>query len=159
MTPTRPALDALIDRYGLTPHPEGGYFAEVVRVGAVTRPDGEARSALTAIHYVLPSGALSRWHRVDADEVWTHVGGDALDLWGMDGDGQGTVHRLGAGGDVLALVPSGVWQAARPAPGDAGYAHVVCTVAPGFEFADWHLADAAPAAVRAHLDRVAPGLL
>ena len=157
--PTGPALDALIARHGLAPHPEGGFFAEVVRCGAVARSDGASRAALTAIHYVLPSGAASRWHRVDADEVWTHVGGDALDLWVMDEDGDGAVHRLGAGGDVLALVPSGAWQAARPGAGAAGYTHVVCTVAPGFEFADWHLAADAPTAVQACLERLAPGLL
>lgn len=140
------AMDALVARYGLVPHPEGGFFAEVVRSGSVTRADGATRAALTVIHYVLPAGHISRWHRVvGADEVWTHVGGDALSLYVLDGETEAT-HRLGEGGALLATVPAGAWQAACPEAGPTGYAHVTCTVAPGFDPADWQLAvDAADA--------------
>lgn len=152
------ALAALVDRHGLVPHPEGGLFAEAVRSGTVTRSDGQRRAALTVIHYVLPTGAVSRWHRLTGtDEVWTHVGGDPLTLFVVEGDVV-TAHRLSDAGALLALVPAGAWQAARPDGGAHGYAHVTCTVAPGFDVADWHLAADAPDAPWAVLEAAAPGL-
>ena len=66
-------------RLGLKPHPEGGYYAETFRSPLrLTLPDGRVRSASTAIHYLLPAGAWSTWHRVRADEVWHHYEGAVL---------------------------------------------------------------------------------
>ena len=122
----------MIRRLALRPHPEGGYYGETFRSPVqLTLPDGRVRSASTAIHYLLPSGAWSTWHRVRSDEVWHHYDGGALRL-----------HRLGLGEVELsvnipqAVVPAGVWQAAEPAD-----APVLCgcTVAPGFDFADFEL--------------------
>jgi uncharacterized protein len=122
----------VIRRLALRPHPEGGYYGETFRSPVqLTLPDGRVRSASTAIHYLLPSGAWSTWHRVRSDEVWHHYDGGALRL-----------HRLGLGEVELsanipqAVVPAGVWQAAEPAddPVLCG-----CTVAPGFDFADFEL--------------------
>jgi predicted cupin superfamily sugar epimerase len=41
------------------------------------------------------------------------------------------------------LVPAGCWQAAVPHFGEFDYVLVGNTVAPGFSFSDWQLADAA----------------
>ena len=119
-------------RLGLKPHPEGGYYAETFRSPLrLTLPDGRVRSASTAIHYLLPAGAWSTWHRVRADEVWHHYEGAPL-----------TLHRLGMGEARLdrdapqAVVPAGVWQAAEP---EGGAVLCGCTVAPGFEFEDFEL--------------------
>lgn len=46
-----------------------------------------ARGASTAIYYLLQSGELSHWHRVDAAEVWHWYGGAALRLL-LSPDGQ-----------------------------------------------------------------------
>jgi uncharacterized protein len=122
----------VIRRLGLRPHPEGGYYGETFRSPTeLALPDGRVRSASTAIHYLLPLGAWSTWHRVRSDEVWHHYDGGSLRL-----------HRLGMGEVELsratpqAVVPAGVWQAAEPvdAPVLSG-----CTVAPGFDFADFEL--------------------
>jgi predicted cupin superfamily sugar epimerase len=107
----------------------------------VTTPRGE-RSALTVIRYLLPAGSFSGFHRVHSDEVWQHSGGDPLELHVIDPSGAHTIHRLGSGGgaDVSphVVVPAGHWQAARPVSGR----HVLatCTVAPGFDFADFEMA-------------------
>jgi predicted cupin superfamily sugar epimerase len=125
----------IIQRLGLLPHPEGGYFRETFRSRVILDlPDGRRRAASTAIHYLLPSGAWSGWHRVASDEVWHHYHGGALRL-----------HRLGL--DMLRLdyahpqgvVPAGVWQAAEPEEGDVLCG---CTVAPGFDFADFEMGTA-----------------
>jgi predicted cupin superfamily sugar epimerase len=74
---------ALIATLGLTPHPEGGYYGELYRSSASVDPgDGRgARPALTTIYFLLPAGAISRWHRVQSDEAWHFYEGAPLDLW------------------------------------------------------------------------------
>jgi predicted cupin superfamily sugar epimerase len=125
-----------VRRLGLRPHPEGGFYGETFRSPITVRlPDGRVRSASTAIHYLLPAGAWSTWHRVAADEVWHHYDGGPLHLY-----------RLGPGQVRLephtpqAVVPAGVWQAAEP---EAGAVLCGCTVAPGFEFDDFEIGSAA----------------
>jgi uncharacterized protein len=132
--------DEVVRRLGLRPHPEGGFFGETFRSPLrLHLPDGRTRSASTAIHYLLPSGAWSTWHRVRSDEVWHHYDGGALLLYRL---GLSPV-RLDAR-HPQAVVPAGVWQAAAP-EGDAVLCG--CTVAPGFEFEDFEIG--APAALAA----------
>jgi uncharacterized protein len=73
---------SLIARYQLQPHPEGGWYRELHRSEqAVQRADGEARSALTVILFLLEAPGVSRWHRVSgADETWHFIGGDPVEL-------------------------------------------------------------------------------
>jgi predicted cupin superfamily sugar epimerase len=133
----------LIELLELAPHPEGGYYREVFRsTTRVATADGRGpRPALTTIYYLLPHGALSRWHQVGSDEVWHFYEGDALELLELDAQARGLVrHRLGpaesAGELRVRTVAAGAWQAARPL-GD--YALAGCTVGPGFDFADFRL--------------------
>ena len=116
--------DELISRLGLAPHPEGGFFRETFRDGT------KGRAFSTAIYFLLRKGEISRWHRVDAAEVWHFYRGAPLEL--RIGK---AVHILGPelekGQQPQLVVPAGEWQAARSL-GD--YTLVGCTVAPGFEF-------------------------
>lgn len=130
--------DRLIAALGLSPHPEGGHYVETFRDGA--GPDGRARS--TAIYYLLRSGEASRWHRVDAVEIWHFYCGAPLELR-LSADGHVAAFCV-LGPDVAAgqrpqvVVPQGHWQSARSL-GD--FTLVGCTVAPGFEFSGFELAD------------------
>ena len=127
--------DDAIRRLGLRPHPEGGYYGETFRSALrLTLDDGRVRSASTAIHYLLPVGSWSAWHRVRADEVWHRYDGAALVLYRL---GMPTI-RLD-GDTPQAVVPAGVWQAAEPLGGPVLCG---CTVAPGFEFEDFELGSA-----------------
>ncbi|ARP77905.1 cupin domain-containing protein [Bordetella genomosp. 6] len=144
---TDPAA-TLIRRLGLLPHPEGGHYRETYRAAdAVTRADGALRAASTAILYLLCDGAWSTWHRIRADELWHFHAGAALHIHVLAPDGGYRRLRLGntledAGAEFQAAVPAGSWFAAELAqPG--GYALAGCTVAPGFEFSEFELADAA----------------
>jgi predicted cupin superfamily sugar epimerase len=122
----------VVRRLGLKPHPEGGFYGETFRSALrLTLPDGRERCASTAIHYLLPPGAWSTWHRVRSDEVWHHYDGGVLRLYRL---GMETVRLDRA--TPQAVVPAGVWQAAEP-EGDAVLCG--CTVAPGFEFADFEI--------------------
>lgn len=136
---------SVVELLGLVPHPEGGHFAETFRsplaVGSVAHP-GERRAS-TAIYFLLAAGEFSAFHRVRSDEVWHHYAGDVLELHSIDASGTHQRRLLGVdlvwGERPQIVIPAGVWQAARPLPGGAGYALVGCTVAPGFEFADFEM--------------------
>ena len=141
-----PRAAELIERLGLQPHPEGGYFAEVYRSASTVTPgDGRAvRAALTTIFFLLVEGQISAWHRVLSDEVWHFYEGDPLALTWTDVDGANAVTQvLGPAGPdqrPIAVVPAGCWQTARPRPSGA-YTLVGCTVAPGFEYEDFELGE------------------
>lgn len=128
----------IIARLELKPHPEGGHYRETFRDASID-PSGRSRS--TAIYFLLARGERSHWHRVDAVEVWHYYAGDALILQIADERGQRSV-KLGAdlatGEAPQAIVPAHAWQAAA-STGD--WTLVGCTVAPGFEFAKFELAE------------------
>ncbi len=142
------AKDALIRRFDLKPHPEGGFFSETYRSAAsVRRDDGstQTRSASTAIYYLLCDGAHSAWHRIKSDEVWHFYAGEPLNVHVLDEAGRLITHTLGNALTHLdavfqAVVPAGLWFAAECAD-PTTFALVGCTVAPGFEFSEFELAD------------------
>lgn len=150
-------IPVLARELGLEPHPEGGWFAETWRAGQAFQPEGYpgTRSAATAIYFLLCPGQVSRWHTVRSAEMWLwHRGGPLELLLGGDGDApSATPEVLRVGPDIengerpQALVPGGVWQAARPA-GDQEVL-VSCVVAPGFDYEDFHLIDQRPDRIRA----------
>ena len=133
----------IVETLGLLPHPEGGFYRETHRAALQVAVSGTSRAASTAIYYLLHDEAVSRLHRIDADEGWhwhggvglrVHVFDDtgyrALDL-GMDFEGGQRPHHT---------VPAGAWFGAEVI-GAQSYALVSCTVAPGFEFAHFELAE------------------
>ncbi|ACD17793.1 cupin domain-containing protein [Paraburkholderia phytofirmans] len=143
--------DELIRRLDLKPHPEGGFFSETYRsVERVIRDkdvsgSAETRSASTAIYYLLCDGAHSAWHRIKSDEVWHFYAGEPLLVHVLDETGALVTHKLGnalthADAVFQAVVPAGLWFAAECAD-PATFALVGCTVAPGFEFSEFELAD------------------
>ena len=149
--PPLSTVDALIERYQLQPHPEGGWYRELHRSPlAVQRADGVGRSALTLILFLLPGGAVSRWHRVaGADESWHFIGGDPLELLQLPPEGgPPECGRLGFALEdpsllPVAVVPAGCWQAARSL---GAWSLVSCCVGPGFSFADFSLLAECPGA-------------
>ncbi len=128
----------IIRLLNLNPHPEGGHFGETFRDVA----SSGGRAASTAIYFLLARGERSRWHRVDATEIWHYYAGAPLKLE-IAATGAGPVRRLRLGIDFCAgerpqaVVPRYVWQAAESL-GD--WTLVGCTVAPGFEFTGFELA-------------------
>jgi len=131
----------LIERLGLRPHPEGGFYREVFRSELpVTPMDGRgSRAAITTIYFLLTPDTFSRWHRVRSDEVWHLYEGGPLELFEAD-LAAGTIdrHCLSRVGDgdaePVRTIQGGRWQAAR-VTGD--YALMGCSVGPGFDFTDF----------------------
>jgi predicted cupin superfamily sugar epimerase len=137
----------LISSLGLARHPEGGHFREIYRSLSRVQPLDERseRSGLTTIFFLLAAGEVSRWHRVASDEVWHYYEGAALELFTADPHfGEYSRQVLGPVADgvqPVLVAPAGVWQAARTT---GAYTLVGCTVAPGFEFADFQMLGDAP---------------
>jgi uncharacterized protein len=139
----------LIRQFALQPHPEGGFFRETYRCTEhVLRVAPNAmRSASTAIYYLLCDEAYSAWHRIRSDEIWHFYAGCALDVHVLRDDGQMHTHRIGNAlerDDAVfqAVVPANCWFAAERVD-PTGYILAGCTVAPGFEFSEFELADTA----------------
>lgn len=138
----------LIASLDLRPHPEGGYYRETYRAQDIVHRPGSAgeRSAGTAIYYLLCDDAWSAWHRIQSDEIWHFYAGGPLLVHVLD-PGRGLVtHRLGnaiADPDSVfqCVVPAGAWFAAERVH-RGRYSLAGCTVAPGFEFSEFELADA-----------------
>ena len=133
-----PTAAEIIARLELKPHPEGGHYRETFRD---SRRDANGRSASTAIYFLLARGERSHWHRIDAAEVWHYYAGSALNLQIADDVGQRCISLgsdLAAGEVPQAIVPAQAWQAAE-STGD--WTLVGCTVAPGFDFAKFELAE------------------
>ena len=130
----------IIRLLALEPHPEGGHCRETFR----DRPDGDTSpGACSAIYYLLRKGEISAWHRVkNASELWHWYAGAALELTTTPYTG-GPEASIRLGPDMVSgerpqgVVPLGDWQIARPL---GAWSLVGCTVAPGFEFAQWELA-------------------
>src|ERR1700730_4091391 len=122
----------------LHPHPEGGHFRETFRDPV---QDAQGRAVSTLIYFLLSSGEMSRWHKVDAAEVWHYYGGAALELKISRHGSEISVQRLGldlvAGERPQFVVPSDCWQSATSL---GPWTLVGCTVAPGFEFSGFKLA-------------------
>lgn len=143
------SAEFFIDTLQMQAHPEGGWFVETYRspdrirqAGLPDRYPGD-RSVGTGIYFLLTSDNFSSLHRLRSDEGWHFYAGTGLEVIDIAPDGTLQIHRLGqdwAGGERFqAWVPAGHWFGSRVVQ-PQGYALVGCTVAPGFDFADFELA-------------------
>ncbi|MFN3385086.1 MAG: cupin domain-containing protein [Candidatus Thermochlorobacter sp.] len=139
----------LIQALGLSPHPEGGFFREVYRSSEViphhALPErfSGTRCFATSIYFLLRSSDFSAFHRIRSDEIWHFYEGSPLQLYVIRPDGVLQKFTLGRNimqGEVFqAVVPAGCWFGAKVTAPDS-FALVGCSVAPGFDFADFELA-------------------
>ncbi|TBR25903.1 cupin domain-containing protein [bacterium] len=152
------AVRDLVKRFALFPHPEGGFFKESYRSPETVQLQRGPRSASTAIYFLLPEGTVSKLHRIQSDEVWHFYLGGPLRLTELYQDGSRREVVLGQ--DVKNrqllqhVVPAGVWFGAMPDKG-AEFSFVGCTVAPGFDFADFELGKRAELVKRFPMHRAA----
>ncbi len=139
-----------IDRLDLAIHVEGGYFRETYRSTeyidkhALPGRFSEDRSFCTAIYFLLHDHQFSAFHRIKQDELWHFYTGDTLIVHIIDPRGNYSRIKLGMkfdDGEVFqAVVPLGSWFGANLQKSDA-FALVGCTVAPGFDFGDFEIAE------------------
>lgn len=137
-----------IEKLGLLPHPEGGWFRETYRssetIPVAGLPDrfGGDRSFSTAIYFLLESSQVSAFHRIKSDEIWFFHDGGPLAIHSISMKGNHQITRLGNNPDngesFHAVVPAGSWFGAQLIEPDS-YTLVSCTVAPGFDFTDFEM--------------------
>lgn len=130
----------------LLPHPEGGYYKETYRCEELIHPkdfSGE-RNISTSIYFLLEEFNFSAFHKIKSDEVWHFYAGDALEVIEITVNGKLKITSLGANvsaGEVFQyVVPAHNWFASRVKYGGK-FSLVGCTVAPGFDFNDFELAE------------------
>lgn len=139
-----------IEKLNLSTHIEGGAFRETYRSGiSIAQEQLPAefkgnRNASTAIYFLLKEGQFSALHRIASDELWHFYEGDPLHVYEITVHGTLITHVLGKdlekGEAFQCVVKAGSWFGSRcEVPG--GFSLVGCTVAPGFDFEDFMLAD------------------
>jgi len=139
--------DEVVAMLRLKVHPiEGGWFRETQRTaGALpggTLADYPAERSLgTSIYFLLSENTVSEMHRLPGDEIFHFYLGDPMEMLQLHPDGASRVVVLGsdlrAGQEPQLTVPGGVWQGSRPLAGMHGYTLLGCTMAPGFDYADY----------------------
>lgn len=143
-------VEKIVAQLELLPHPEGGFYKEVYRSEGVIPQQALGnefsgdRNYCTSIYFLITSSNFSAFHRIKQDEIWHFYGGVALNVHVINQDGDYTCHKVGMdmeNGEVPQLVvPAGCWFASDVSQ-DNAYSFVGCTVAPGFDFADFELAN------------------
>ena len=143
------AVSEIITRLDLVPLTiEGGYFRETYRApltiatNALPADYTGDRNVSTCIYYLLTPDTFSAIHIVKSDEIFHFYAGDAVEMLELWPHGEArivTIHNdLAAGHEPQHVVPAGVWQGCRLAHGGS-WALMGCTVAPGFDYADFEL--------------------
>ena len=147
--------DHLISKLNLQPHPEGGFYKEMYRsemmlpVHQQNETFSGPRPASTGIYYLLGAGDFSAFHRIHSDEMWHFYEGDAITIHIIHTDGLYQALQLGRdvdrGQEFQLVVPAGAWFAAEleadPETNLQAFGLAGCTVAPGFDFDDFEMAD------------------
>jgi uncharacterized protein len=146
---TQQTAEYWIDKLGLEPHPEGGYFRQTYRSEvAIAREAlpagfGGSRPVSTAIYFLLAGENFSAFHRLRSDEVWHFYAGAPLEVHVIEEGGGYSKILLGrdaeAGEGFQAVVKAGCWFGSRVRDGKS-WALVGCTVSPGFDFQDFEMA-------------------
>jgi uncharacterized protein len=127
----------------LQPHPEGGYYKEMYRSREMMDTAHGIRNVSTAIYYLLQDEERSAFHRIKSDELWFFHMGTPLEILTIK---YGGLQIITLGSEMQkaeipqAVIPAGTWFCAR-VKNKKGFALVSCTVAPGFDFADFELAN------------------
>ena len=140
----------LVEKLALQPHPEGVFYRETYRsslqlpVESLPQNFGGSRNGCTSIYYLLPARAFSAFHKIKSDEGWHFYEGLPLHVFVLLPNGNLRIIKLGRdlinGETYQAVVPANCWFASRPVGVD-GFSLVGCTVAPGFDFVDFEMAN------------------
>jgi predicted cupin superfamily sugar epimerase len=139
-----------IQRLGLQPHPEGGFYrqsycsTELIPVTVLPPRFTGSRFFSTAIYYLLQKGDFSAFHKIKSDECWHFYAGKSIYIYVIENDGNLYYTKLGSNIDneevFQCVIPAEAWFAVEPAPGTE-FGLAGCTVAPGFDFEDFEMAN------------------
>ncbi|KAL9441978.1 hypothetical protein AB3S75_020477 [Citrus x aurantiifolia] len=156
-------------KLNLKPHIEGGFYTETFRDASVFLSKSQLpseykvdRAVSTAIYFLLPSGSVSRLHRLPCAETWHFYMGEPITIFELN-DKDGKIKLTCLGNDLgnnqqpQYTVPPNVWFGSFPTndfhispdgavskvesrDAESHYSLVGCTCAPAFQFEDFELA-------------------
>jgi predicted cupin superfamily sugar epimerase len=145
-----PDADYWINKLQLTPHVEGGAFTRTYCSGLIISQNQlpatfhGSRPVSTAIYFLLKKDQFSAMHRIASDELWHFYYGDPLIVYQIDATGNLTEHLLGNNPEnnehFQCVIKAGSWFGSKTKEG-GNYSLAGCTVAPGFDFADFELGE------------------
>lgn len=132
-------IERIKSAYRLSPHPEGGWFAEVY-----TAPFAQAGRALAgSIFFLLEKDEISHFHQIDCDEIWYYHEGCGLRITVLM-NGEKEELLLGPDTDggqrVMAVIPAGAVFAAENLY-TTGYTFLSCATTPAFTYEGFRLID------------------
>ena len=127
-----------IKTLNLLPHPEGGYYKETYRSAESIKLKQGYRNYSTAIYFLLEQNNFSAFHKIKSDELWHFYSGDILEVIEITTQGELKITEVGPD-SFQYCVPAGNWFGSRVKKGGS-FSLVGCTVAPGFDFADFEMA-------------------
>ncbi|MBI9073538.1 MAG: cupin domain-containing protein [Melioribacteraceae bacterium] len=138
----------IIKKLELTPHPEGGYYKEVYRSNNNTKLIINTlpvnRSLATSIYFLLEKDQFSSFHKLKSDELWYHHTGSYVRIHVIDK--KGNYFHKDIGTDLEKniepqfIIEAESWFAAELTDKNS-YSLLGCMVTPGFDFADFELAE------------------
>ena len=133
-----------IQKLKMEAHSEGGFYKETYRSDfTVNNENGAQRNVCTAIYFLLADADKSHFHRIKSDELWFHHQGETLEIVYIERGILNTLYlgsNLDAGEVLQATIPANTWFASK-LKNQKGFGLVSCTVAPGFDFADFEMAE------------------
>lgn len=142
--------EQIIQQYKLLPHPEGGYYKqtyiseETIPASGLPERFSSARHFSTAIYFLLGGTDFSAFHRIKSDELWHFYAGEGLHIYVIHPGGEVELLKLGNdlsnGYSFQHVVKAGCWFASQPVTQNS-FSLVGCTVAPGFDFADFEMGE------------------
>lgn len=152
MLPINEKIETLVASLNLSPHPEGGYYREYYRCAETNsfdeRFNQQQRSVSTGIYFLIKTAAFSAWHRIKSDEAWHFYEGSPVTILTINPASKALQRlKLGRtsehpGTEYTVIIPKEHWFCAYVEEPDS-FALCGCTVAPGFDFQDFELADKA----------------
>ncbi|KAB1209413.1 hypothetical protein CJ030_MR6G006205 [Morella rubra] len=159
----------IVAKLNLTPNPEGGFYSETFRDNSIVLSKSQLppeykveRAVSSCIYFLLPSGNVSRLHRIPCAETWHFYVGEPLTVLELN-DKDGSVKLTCLGPNLMDnqqpqyTVPPNVWFGSYPTKditispdgavlkspprdGENHFSLVGCTCAPAFQFQDFELA-------------------
>lgn len=129
----------------LQSHPEGGYYKETYRAKTEIKVQGfkSTRNVSTAIYFLLENDNKSHFHKIKSDELWFYHDGNTLEIYVLHPHGLEIIYLgkdLEKGESLQAIIPANTWFASK-VKDNHGFVLVSCTVAPGFSFDDFEMAN------------------
>jgi len=140
-----PTAEKIIKLFRMKPLPnEGGFYTETYRCKDKIRGKFGSRNISTAILYLLTADSCSKLHRLKHDEIFHFYLGDPVSMLLLSPNGKSEIVTLGP--DILkrhhvqVIVPRNTWQGCLLKK-RGRFALLGTTIAPGFDFKDFQLAD------------------